>query len=376
MPGKVLAGERDEGIVVNRRIHVTLALGLAVTMALWAITELTLVRGFQVSELNIALALLAWSSMYMIGARTAAFLVTKREYWRAPYLVSAILILAVAVSYIAENTDGIGIWLRYLAISLALGIYLSSSTRILYDVVEYEVWSRVTVSFRALSGILYVVFLMIIILGGSYIPVEALILLGVFGAIVAVVVALSLRRPPIAETVMREWDMSVDAIAFGDERRPYFKSSWSLGISLATTTLLRLLAIRESRTTLGTVEVLMLYALFYTLGAIIGARLKSPGLAALSAVLVTILFALGPESPIALSGILLAAGLSETGLLLHVLDTRPSLLARTLSTAASATLIVASMIATGLYLGLHPGIIALTASTVALGLGYERTKWA
>ncbi len=340
-------------------------------------TELAVVRRADLSEKNLlTLVLGVWTLSYLVGFHTGQKLTRKPGLWRLPYLLTS-LMLAIAALITGSSDTLPYLTLAYAAASLAMGIYTSTSTSVVFNTLSYEQWNHAAATLRGLAGLIYGVFLLLIIYyTPSSIPhIVSSLGLSIAGIIVLAVAA-SVRLPAVPETLLRQLDMAVDGMAFGSSGEPLQgRVVGSVALLVGVGVLARILTVRRALTYLDPGEVLTLYATLYLLGSLLGIRRPSPGLAALGALLMVSLMAATANPIVEVVVCLLYSSYIETALISYVLSVSPLQLSQATATAALALALSAVLLFAALAVGLMPEHVFLALSLIALITQYRRPSW-
>ncbi len=352
------------------------ALGMAGITASWALTEIDLASGVSAKSRELAIALSVWSIAYLLGFLAGQTIARSPGRWRIPYFASAILILAIP----PLGREGAGPLLGLVLASVAMGLYSAASTRILFDTVPSEAWSRVLAWVKLVGGTVYAGAIAVVVI------LEHTGLLGdpraVYTASAAAVIAagLSVRRPAVPELALDQLDKSFDSLSFGVEPpRVTGRVMVSLGMLFSLAVIARLLSLKQYQDVLNPVAAMIMYAVFYSAGAILGARNPSPGRIAIAGIGVALIHIVLPTALLGaileLGSSLAYSGYAEAGLIMYVLSAAPAMLGK-VTRVAAITVLVSSLVVVALILwgAGYDAVIGLLA-VAALAAQYRRARW-
>ncbi len=351
------------------------ALGASGALVAWTLTELDLAESSGAGGRLVALLAL-WAISYLTGFRAGQSLAKDPAKWRLPFIASSLLVWAAA--YLA----GGGGWelLAYVLASAGLGLYTAASTAVVFNVHSGDSWMFALARLRLLSGLAYTGWAGLALAARSHgLPLVSHVSLWAAGLLV-LLAGYSFRRPAVPETALAQLDRSVDALAFGSPA-PYvsMRGLASIALLFSLGVMARVLTLKAYRGVVGPFEVLALYAVSYTFGALLGTRIKSPGQVALAGVAVAVLHALVPPGPVGgpveISASVAFSALAETGLVLYVLYTAPLMLGRA-TLLATVAVALGSMASAGLiWAGVSYELVLLAMALGSLAVQYRGPGW-
>lgn len=352
------------------------ALGMAGVTASWALTEIGLASLTSAESRELAIALSVWSIAYLLGFLAGQAIARSPDRWRIPYFAAAALLLAIP----AIEGHSVGPLLGLIAASIAMGLYSSASTRILFDTVPSEAWSSVLARLKLVGGIVYAsAIAMVVVLERTGLLEDPH---AVYTASAAAIVAagLSVRRPAVPELALDQLDKSFDSLSFGiDSPELTRRVMVGLGMLFSLGVIARLLSLKQYQDVLNPVAIMIMYATFYSIGAILGARSPSPNGIALAGILVALLHSIVPTSTpgavLELGSSLAYSGYAEAGLIMYVLRAAPAMLG-VVTRVASITVLVSSLIVVGFLMwgADYDSVIGLLA-TIAMLTQFRRARW-
>ena len=345
------------------------AVFVGLVLAAWSIAEAGVALGVENEHLSQALAVALWAFSWYSGYRFAIPRIARAAGRRRLLLASIVLILA---SMAASRLEGLAPGLAsYAGLTFASAVAVSVVTSSSYRERFHEEWRFVVAWFKGFTGVFQTLAILALTLAPVGDPLEVLAALIVVAGLLAYT---RIYDSPVPHMLLWLTDKISDAILGGRQPQPVGGELSRLASLVGVTAVLKFILMPEALKynyylALGS------YAAAMAVGAWLAFRLASSRLGSILS-LAAILGAWALENPLAgLALISLAAGYTDTSLLVLALESSPRRTPLYVWKALAWIVVSALALGVALLAGLGSPYVVAGAVAVAALVVYRRGSW-